>query len=162
MRLVWVVIPLVLIGIIGISESFAEETKTIFIDSHLVDCVSVAPQKCMLVSENPNSEWSYFYGNIEGFTFVEGNTYQLLVKITHIENPPADSSSKKYELLEIITKNSFAEIDSPRKQRANGVAVENIICKEGLGLIFKSSDDSPACVKVKTAEKLIQRGWANP
>ncbi len=34
-------------------------------------------------------------------------------------------------------------------------------CNKGLELIFKN-DDSPACVNPATAEKLIERGWANP
>lgn len=104
---IFALVPLILsIGIIPILPNIdAEETKTIFIDSHLVDCVGVGPQKCMLVRDNQYSEWSNFYDNIDGFTFVEGNTYQLSVKIINIENPPADASSLKYELLEIITKN---------------------------------------------------------
>ncbi len=49
---------------------------------------------------------------------------------------------------------------SPKKQLEFGVTPVDIICKEGLELIFKSSDNSPACVKPATAEKLIERGWA--
>jgi len=37
---------------------------------------------------------------------------------------------------------------------------EDIKCNEGLTLIFKKSNDSPACVKPNTAEKLTERGWA--
>jgi len=48
---------------------------------------------------------------------------------------------------------------SPKKQLESGVIPENVICREGLELIFKSSNNSPACVKPATAEKLIQRGW---
>jgi len=48
---------------------------------------------------------------------------------------------------------------SLKQQLESGVAPEDIICKEGLQLIFKQ-DSSPACVKSQTAEKLIQRGWA--
>lgn len=47
----------------------------------------------------------------------------------------------------------------PRQQIADGVSPENIICKNGLELIFKSRDNSPACVKPETADKLVQRGW---
>jgi len=36
-----------------------------------------------------------------------------------------------------------------------------IVCKKGYVKIFKY-DDSPACVKPKTAEKLMERGWAKP
>lgn len=37
---------------------------------------------------------------------------------------------------------------------------KDIICKPGLELIFKTTDDSPACVKPQNITKLIQRGWA--
>jgi hypothetical protein len=45
---------------------------------------------------------------------------------------------------------------SPLKQMKLG---EKIWCKPNLVLIFKY-DGTPACVKPKTAEKLIERGWA--
>ncbi len=38
---------------------------------------------------------------------------------------------------------------------------DDISCKEMFVKIYKY-DDSPACVKPKTAEKLIERGWAKP
>ncbi len=41
----------------------------------------------------------------------------------------------------------------------NGISLDEVICLEGLGLIFKSTDGSPACVKPSTAIKLIERGW---
>jgi len=50
--------------------------------------------------------------------------------------------------------------NSPRKQIANGVLPKDVICKEPLELIFKSTDGTPACVKPETKEKLIERGWA--
>ncbi|MGI0021748.1 MAG: hypothetical protein ACRD9Q_02695, partial [Nitrososphaeraceae archaeon] len=48
---------------------------------------------------------------------------------------------------------------SPKTQIENGVLAEDIACKEGLELIFKSRDGSPACVKPQTADKLVERGW---
>lgn len=50
-------------------------------------------------------------------------------------------------------------IPPPIKQVNNGVPVNEVICKEGLELIFKSTNGSPACVKPTTAMKLIERGW---
>ncbi|MGY5146704.1 MAG: DUF4377 domain-containing protein [Candidatus Nitrosopumilus sp. bin_7KS] len=85
------------------------EIKTLFVDSNLVDCVGVGPQKCMKVREDTNSDWKNFYSSIEGFDFVEGKSYQISVKVTDISNPPADASSKKYELVEILDKKSFAK-----------------------------------------------------
>ncbi len=49
----------------------------------------------------------------------------------------------------------------PKQQLDFGVSNREVICKDGLQLIFKSTDGSPACVKPKTAQKLFERGWAN-
>ncbi|MDH5431258.1 MAG: hypothetical protein OEW78_05170 [Nitrosopumilus sp.] len=46
---------------------------------------------------------------------------------------------------------------SPTKQVKNGVSLQDIKCNKDLKLIFKNSDNSPACVSNSTAEILIQR-----
>ncbi len=51
------------------------------------------------------------------------------------------------------------EILSPKQQTNAGILPSDVECKVGFELIFKSTDDSPACVKPKTVEKLIERGW---
>ena len=79
------------------------ETKVLYVNDHLEDCVGVAPQKCMLVRESEDQDWSYFYDAIEGFTFEEGNSYKLLVQIDQITDPPADASSLKYTLVEVLS-----------------------------------------------------------
>ena len=48
---------------------------------------------------------------------------------------------------------------SPLKQLQSGILHDDIQCKAGLELVFKSRDNSPACVTPKTAEKLIERHW---
>ena len=48
---------------------------------------------------------------------------------------------------------------SPLKQIKEGIVPENIVCKEGLGLVFKLNGQ-PACVKTTSIEKLIACGWA--
>ena len=59
----------------------------------------------------------------------------------------------------MITKNEMTEtIPSPLKQIKEGIVPENIVCKEGLGLVFKL-DGQPACVKTTSIEKLIAWGW---
>jgi len=55
--------------------------------------------------------------------------------------------------------NTVESLWSPRQQIDNGIRKENILCKVDYELIFKSSDDSPACVKPSTAQKLLERGW---
>lgn len=78
------------------------ETTTLYVDSKLADCVGVSPQKCMLIKDDPNSDWQMFYDKIEGFDYQEGTKYKIKVKITDVENPPADASSLKYTLIKIL------------------------------------------------------------
>ena len=49
---------------------------------------------------------------------------------------------------------------SLKTQIKNGVFLDSLTCADRFELIFKSTDNSPACVTPKTAEKLVQRGWA--
>lgn len=49
---------------------------------------------------------------------------------------------------------------TPLKIFKEGISVKDIVCTEGLQLIIKAEDGSPACVKPDTAQKLIERGWA--
>ena len=78
------------------------KTTVLYVDSKLVDCVGVGPQQCMLIKEDLDSEWQMFYDVIEGFDYQEGTQYKLSVTITEIENPPADSSSLEYTLVEVL------------------------------------------------------------
>lgn len=48
---------------------------------------------------------------------------------------------------------------SPKWQMTHGVSLENILCANGLVLMKKVSDNSPACVKSQTAQNLTQYGW---
>ena len=47
---------------------------------------------------------------------------------------------------------------SPLKQIKSGIVPENVVCKEGLDLIFKLNGQ-PACVKTTSVQKLIAWGW---
>ena len=48
---------------------------------------------------------------------------------------------------------------SPRKQIANGVLSEDIVCSDGFVSIQRSPANSPVCVTPETAKKLVDRGW---
>jgi len=80
------------------------------------------------------------------FTIPEGeNSIEIYGNI--VSEIPSKSNVEKREI-------------SPRKQVSSGINPQDVICSEGFELLFKSTDNSPACVKPSTAEKLIQRGWA--
>ena len=80
------------------------QSKVLIVADHIENCIGVGPQSCMLVKENPEDEWTFFYDQIEGFEYEEGYTYELLVNKIPVANPPADASSIRYKLKNIISK----------------------------------------------------------
>jgi len=48
---------------------------------------------------------------------------------------------------------------SPRAQMLAGLPASQVACKEGLNLVIKGVDGSPACVKASTVYKLIESSW---
>ncbi len=75
------------------------------IADHTQDCVGVGPQKCLLVKQDGDTDWKFFYTRIEGFTYEPGYEYKLLVKREPIKNPPADGASLRYTLVDMLEKN---------------------------------------------------------
>lgn len=65
----------------------------------------------------------------------------------------------KFSNIDLVRDISENNILAPLKQTSSGINPENVVCKEGLELIFKATDHSPACVKQSTAQKLLERGW---
>ena len=57
----------------------------------------------------------------------------------------------------------FADIHnpSPLQQVKDGTSPSQVACNEGLELVLKTSDGSPACVMPSSMESLIERGWAD-
>ena len=75
-------------------NSYTEaQSKMLIVADHLENCTGVGPQTCMLVKENPEDEWAYFYGQIEGFVYEAGYNYELLVNEFPVPDPAADASS---------------------------------------------------------------------
>ncbi len=56
--------------------------------------------------------------------------------------------------------NTIPKIDTPLKQLKFGIPINDVKCEQGLHLVIKSEDNSPACVKLDAAYMLIKRGWA--
>ena len=83
--------------------------KTLYVGPYQVDCVGVAPQKCLLVREKPTDDWTYFYDQIQGFEYEPGFEYELRIMEERVENPPADASSLRWTLLEVVAKTRSLE-----------------------------------------------------
>ncbi|MDE1873445.1 MAG: hypothetical protein KGH99_08225, partial [Thaumarchaeota archaeon] len=54
---------------------------------------------------------------------------------------------------------TILNIDTPLKQFKSGISALDVKCNQGLQLILKSEDGSPACIKSDTSQILIKRGW---
>ena len=78
--------------------------KTLFVDDKLADCQGVGDRKCMRTRESADGEWEFFYDDIEGFKYEPKYQYELKVEIKSDPSPPADGSSLKYRLLEVVSK----------------------------------------------------------
>ena len=84
------------------------------------------------------------------------------VKLVAVEPYPLSTTQitpSDYVMTFLVSKISKTET-SPLKQLKAGISIDDIQCKEDLVLVMKSSNSSPACVQLNTAEKLFSRGWA--
>ncbi len=79
-------------------------TVKMIVASQQGDCVGVVPQKCLLVKKGTDTNWTFFYNQIEGFQYEPGYEYVLEVKEVKVENVPADASSLKYILVKEVSK----------------------------------------------------------
>ncbi|MGB0866602.1 MAG: DUF4377 domain-containing protein [Granulosicoccaceae bacterium] len=86
-----------------------ESADTLYVAPEQVDCTGVAPQRCLQVRKPSESEWSYFYDAIHGFEFEPGYYWTLEVRYTHIENPPADGSSIRVDLIRVLEQTPAGE-----------------------------------------------------
>lgn len=65
-------------------------------------CTGVAQQLCLQVRTQPGAPWERHYGDIEGFDWQVGVEYVLRVRETTVARPPADGSSLRWTLLEVL------------------------------------------------------------
>lgn len=84
------------------------EEKNIFVGPVLVDCEGEGPQKCMLVRDDPQAEYTLFYDQIEGFDYQEGYEYELKVQVDQVADPPPGASALKWTLISIENQQEVA------------------------------------------------------
>ena len=90
------------------------------------------------------------------WTIIAESKKEILNETSNILKNSLDS----FTLLDELQDSSVIETISPPKQQLkNNIAPTDISCKIDLVLIFKATDNSPACVKPSTAQKLLERGW---
>jgi hypothetical protein len=80
----------------------ANSDLTLHVDSKSVPCEGANPQTCLRVRRGDSAEWELFYDSIEGFEPKPGHAYELIVRLHPVEDPPADASSIRYELIRVV------------------------------------------------------------
>ncbi|GAB2500104.1 DUF4377 domain-containing protein [Arenimonas alkanexedens] len=65
-------------------------------------CTGVAQQLCLQVRTQPGAPWELHYGDIQGFDWKMGVEYVLRVRETTVARPPADGSSLRWSLIEVL------------------------------------------------------------
>ncbi len=83
--------------------------KTVYVGPYQVDCVGVGPQKCLLVKEDAEGDWTMYYDRIVGFDYEPGYEYTLRISEEKVKDPPADASSIRWTLVEVVEQSRSLE-----------------------------------------------------
>jgi serpin B len=97
-----------------------------------------------------------------GINFTQGLEYLVFANYSgsELQSPLCGPTNLiEFSNIELVRNISENKILPPLKQISLGITPENIFCKVDYVKIEKFSDNSPACVKLSTAEKLTERGW---
>lgn len=78
--------------------------KEVLVAHFVSDCVGVGPQQCLNVRESTEDDWTLWYDPINGFEHEAGYDYRLMISETHVADPPADASSIRWTLIEVLEK----------------------------------------------------------
>jgi len=87
------------------------ERVILYVGPEEVPCTGVGPRTCLLVREDPEADYEFFYDTIRGFTFEPGYEYRILVRKEHVDRTAADESSIRWTLIRILYKKAIAEPD---------------------------------------------------
>lgn len=78
--------------------------RLLFVGPQRVPCTGVGLRECFQVRGSESDDWELFYSAIAGFEYEPGFAYLLQVRETPVANPPADSSSIRTELVNVLQK----------------------------------------------------------
>jgi len=143
----------------GSFSSTIMKIYTIFLISVLVLGLIVNPSFQNLDSESTSIfiKFAFAQSGVEETVGVE-DELQVSTSVEGEEEPSEIEETVGVED-ELQVSASMGEVMSPLKQMKSGVDPKDVVCKEGLVLMLKSTDGSAACVKDSSSSKLIERGW---
>lgn len=89
--------------------AFSACTSELYVGPRQVDCTGAGQQKCLLVRSKPEGNWILHYQSIKGLDYEPGFSYQIKVKRERIAHPPADGSTFRYVMVELMDKKDVAD-----------------------------------------------------
>jgi len=129
------------------------DTVTYWVNSLRVPCQGVAPASCLQVQIGSfkAGEWKNFYSKIEGFEFEPGFIYKLRVLEVHLApgQVPADASSIRYTLVEILEKKPDSRL------RLNDLWILETIREKSIDRVLLSQKLKRPYLEIHLAEKRI-------
>ncbi|APD07445.1 hypothetical protein UJ101_01938 [Flavobacteriaceae bacterium UJ101] len=164
MKILNVFFALVTVGILASCSSTQKvtqkdmKTETFWINSAKVDCVGVGPMSCMQVQKGDYilfGNWQNFYDQIEGFDYEPGYIYKLKVEVEDLDPRmvPADASSKRYKLVEVLRK------EADQKAQVNDIWVLAQI--EGKDITISDEKERPRLEINLAQRKIMGKGVCN-
>ena len=136
-------------------EQFVIELPRALIDSKGYDGKD-ASFRVLLGMHQPDK-----YMQPANFTEIASNDLSRKLAI-NIPYEPVPNSSGMWDF-KIMPANTGSgpsvNYESPLRQFKSGVAADDVKCGQGLQLVIKTKDGSPACARPHTAQKLVERKW---
>jgi septal ring factor EnvC (AmiA/AmiB activator) len=137
----------VLVTGLMITTAFAQETP---VNATNGNSTSIEIQENLAVSDTSSETNSTSSETVE----TEDDMAETEDDMAETEDDMAETEDDMAE-----TEDDLSDVvPSPLKQIKEGIAPENIVCKEGLELVFKLNGQ-PACIKTSSVQKLIAWGW---
>jgi heat shock protein HslJ len=109
----YLLFALVLLFLTSSAKAMTGES-TLWVNSFTVQCEGVGPMTCLQVQEGDSPEpgkWENFYSSIEGFNYEAGYIYRLRIRKETLEIVPADASSIRYVLVQLLEKTRDPKIN---------------------------------------------------
>jgi hypothetical protein len=107
----------------------ATKNEIMTIQHYRVPCQGESTQLCYLVKMQGQTEWEYFYDDIQGLEYEWGYVYTLEVSQQKVENPAQDASSIRFKLERVQKKEAVPD----------GTRFELPLQVEGMALLDNST-----------------------
>jgi hypothetical protein len=139
-------------GIIGEMAEFQDGSAFVWRSQQILDTLSdLENHEVDDIESKYDNLWTIFDSRADP-SEMKSITDEIISEFVEISGVESKESEHMME--------AFGQLP-PLQQVKEGIAPENVECKEGLELIFKATNGNPACVSSSSATKLIAMGWAS-